>query len=688
MKQNYLKSPTAFRFKRFGHKAYSAFNSMHRIVNIGVVVGCVLTFAHSTDAAAQTVSASQPSDRMTEKELDEVVVTGSRIELPVNQTAKLVTVITRDEIQRAPIQSIEDLLNYVAGIDVQQRGGHGVQADISIRGGSFDQTAILLNGVNLSSPQTGHYSFDIPINLSDIERIEIIHGPSSLVYGASAFSGGINIVTKKNPDHKVYGKLQAGGHKLFNVEANGALKAGISTNQLSIGYKTSGGYIQNSDYDIFNLLWQTRLNIETSKVDIQLGYNDKQYGANTFYSATFPNQYDKTKSYFASVKGETGDKLKFIPQIYWNRHTDNFQLIKDSGSANDHKTDVYGANLNIQYTSTLGITSLGAEFRNEGIMSSVLGKPMDQPDGKYTKSDDRTNISYMLEHNLIIDKLVLTAGVMANYNTAIKGNYKFYPSLSASYKILNNLKAHGSWSKATRMPTFTDWYYNTKTHAGNPNLKPEYSEAFELGFKYSNSFMSAYITGYIMNGDNMIDWIFRPVDNPENPENPEEKWHSVNLASIKKKGFDIGAKFYLNEMSEWIPASTTLQLGYSRLNQDGENNSGQLNSNYVLNYLRDKFTVQLNHPIYKDKINASWNFRWQKRMGSYLNYENIDPITQKPTQESFSPFSTLDFQINYVLKDFVFNVNVNNLYNTHYFDLGNIPQSGFWLMCGVSYTLK
>ncbi|MCD7902125.1 MAG: TonB-dependent receptor plug domain-containing protein [Bacteroides sp.] len=131
--------------------------------------------------------------------LEEVTVTSSRISMPQAQTPKLVTVITRDEIKKAPVNSILELLSYAANIDVLQRGPHGAQADISIRGGSFDQTAVLLNGVNISNAQTGHYSFDIPVNLSDIERIEVLHGPSALVYGTSAFSGGINIITKKIP---------------------------------------------------------------------------------------------------------------------------------------------------------------------------------------------------------------------------------------------------------------------------------------------------------------------------------------------------------------------------------------------------------------------------------------------------------------------------------------------------------
>ncbi len=674
MNQKQFDKPRAFRFKRFAHSAYSAFNSMHKVVNIGVVAGCVLTFAHAAETSAQSSLNSYGTEKIAEKELDEVTVTASRVELTANQAAKQVTVITRSEIEQAPIQSIQDLLNYVSGIDVQQRGGHGVQADISIRGGSFDQTAILLNGVNLSNPQTGHYSFDIPINLSDIERIEIIYGPSSFIYGASAFSGGINIITRKNPDYKAYAKVEAGSHSLFNTEVGGIVKNDVASTQLSAGYMTSSGYISNSDYDIFNLLSQTRLNIEKSKIDIQLGYNDKKYGANTFYSASYPNQYDKTSSYLASVKGEMGGRLKFIPLVYWNRHNDCFQLIKGDESKvpyNYHKTDVYGSNLNLQYTSHLGITSFGAEFRNEGIMSSVLGEKMKNQTGRYTHSDNRTNISYVLEHNLLFNKFTLSVGLLANYNTYLKKDYKFYPTINGSFKISNNIKMYASWSKATRMPTFTDLYYTTVTHIGNIDLKPEDSESVDLGFKYSTPFVKAYITGYLMKGKNMIDWI---------KESPEDKWESRNISKIDKQGVDIGTTFYFKELFPAINPLTTLQLGYSRLHQ--KHNSGELISNYSLNYLRDKFTAQINHPIYKG-ISANWNFRWQKRMGTYLKYENLE-VTQRP----YPYFSTLDLQINWRLKDCVVNATVNNIFDRKYFDLGNIPQAGFWLMAGVSYTLK
>ena len=684
MKQKQFNKPNAFRFKRFANKAYSMFNSMHKLVNIGVVTACVLTFAQPASTSAQTTLASDQSkeEATTEKELDEVTVTASRVQMSLNQAARLVTIITKEEIAQAPVQSIQDLLNYSANIDVLQRGGHGVQADISIRGGSFDQTAILLNGINLSSPHTGHYSFDIPVNLSDIERIEIIHGPSSITYGASAFSGGINIITKKKPDNKAHFSIEAGADNLYGVEARGAVENKTVINQLSVGYKTSDGYTRNSDYDIFNMLLQTRLNIDKSKVDIQLGYNDKKYGANTFYTPEYSNQYDNTETYLASVSAETGDKLKFLPKIYWTRHHDRFELYRDGTpnipdwykGHNYHRSDVYGANLNLQYASKLGITSFGSEFRNEGVLSNVLGKPMDTADGKYTKSDDRTNISFALEHNILLNNFTLSLGVLANYNTAIKGDYKFYPAINASYRIISDLKVYASWNKATRMPTFTDLYYNTATHSGNANLKPENSESTEIGFKYANSIMQTSICGYYMEGDNLIDWI---------KENPDEKWQSVNLANVYKTGLELDLKLFIHELIRFTAPATTLQIGYARLHQSGSNNSGEVSSNYILNYLRDKLTAQLNLPLYKG-ISVNTTFRWQKRMGNYIKYENEKLVGKT----SYSPFSIMDIRVNWKIENFNLNLSANNLYNTHYYDLGNIPQAGFWMSGGVSYTIN
>lgn len=670
MNKTYLKRKNAFRFKRFANKSYSAYNSMHKIVSIGVLSFATLTCAAQKEAVAQgkdTIKINQIAD----KNLDEVVIWASADE-PVNQVAKIITTITREEIGRLRPQSIQDLLSYAASVDIQTRGSHGVQADVSIRGGSFDQSAILLNGINISNPQTGHYSFDIPINISDIERIEILHSPSAIVYGASAFSGGINIITKKNIDNELSAKVEGGSYGLFAGEIGGAYRIKNVDNRLSMGYKQSDGYIENSDYRIFNLLYGSRVNLKENKIDIQLGYNKKNYGANTFYSAAYPNQFDNTSSVLASVKGEFGSKLKFLPSIYWNRHYDKFELIKNSGQSNNHRSDVLGSNLNMQYHSKLGLTNFGLELRNESILSNVLGLMMSSPIGDYTKKDNRLNLSYMLQHNIKYKGFTMAMGVLGFENTSFKQAFKLYPSLSVDYKINNNINVFSSYSQSSRLPTFTDLYYTTKTHIGNTDLKQEESESVELGSKYRNRYFLSYISGFWLGGKNMIDWV---------KKNPDDKWESKNITQISKFGLEVGVKFFLNEMIDVLQYPTTLKIDYSRMNQEVIKN--EYISNYALNYLRDKLTAQLYLPLYRDKLSATISFRYQKRMGQYLKYEDLKP-TQK---EDYPAFTTTDISLNYNFKNFNIYCNMNNIFNTTYFDLGNVPQPGFWLIGGVSINL-
>ena len=678
MNKKQTKTKKAFRFKRFANKSYSAFNSLHKVVSIGFLTGCTLMSAHASSVEPnEAVRLEVKADTIPDQELEEVVVTASKAELPLSRASKMVTLITKTEIERSPAQSVQELLNSVAGVDVLQRGPNGVQADISLRGGSFDQVAILLNGINLTNPQTGHYSFDIPINLSDIERIEIVHGPASLVYGASAFAGGINIITKKDAESNAYVKLEGGMHNSFNTEARGAYKTASTLHQFSVGYKQSDGYMANSDYNMLNLLWQSRFDIEKNTLDVQMGFNNKEYGANTFYSPSYPNQFDDTESMFISIKGETNGKLKFIPQLYWNRHNDTFQLIREGTpnvpdwytNHNYHQTDVFGTNLTFQYASKLGITSFGGEFRNEGIMSNVLGTPLDEPIGNFTKSDNRTAINYFAEQNFLFQNMTLSVGGLLNYNTAIPNKYAFYPAINTSYRITDKVSLYASWNKATRMPTFTDLYYTTATHIGNSDLKSEQSEALEAGVKLSNRAVRANISAFYMKGRNLIDWV-KPSE--------EALWESRNHSKINKKGVETNLQFNLKELLGQSLPFQSLNLGYLYLDQNLVDD--ELISNYTLNHLRHKFTANLQHDVVRN-LSMTWNFRWQERTGSYLKYVESQPTEVTP----YKPFSLLDVKVNYQMHNLNLFANINNVFDTQYLDLGNLPQPGIWVMMGLSY---
>lgn len=684
MKYLTLHATRAIRFRRFDRKGYAIFRSMHKIVNIGMVATATLLFALNDSAQAQVKAQPKHPVENGSVELEEVEVTASRSAMPINRAAKIVTVLTARDIAAAPVTSIQDLLEYATGVDVRQRGEGGTQSDISIRGGTFDQIAVLLNGVNLSNPQTGHYSFDLPVNLSDIERIEIISGPSSRIFGASAFAGAINIITKTGQENRVTAEAYAAKHQTWKLESGINHTTSHFDQRLSAGYQSSGGYTDNTDYKILNLFWQSELRTEEAKFNFQAGYNDKGYGANSFYTAAYPNQYDHTRRLFASVGAETHGKIRFTPKVYWTRHFDRFELFRSEPASwykghNYHETQVFGANLNATADWSLGRTSAGVEFRNEGVRSNVLGHPLDEPievpfekGNYYTKSDNRTNISYFLEHQIEVSRLIVSLGVLANYNTALNNDLSYYPGIDVSYRLTPQLRLYGSWNKALRMPTFTDLYYESKTNKGNPHLRPEKSEAFEMGVKYDAPALKAHLAGFYHKGKDMIDWV---------KLNPDDLWESQNLTQLDNVGLESNITFLPRQCFSPHFFIQKVELGYAYIHQK-KDSKGYL-SNYALNYLKHKFTGQITHSLFKG-MSATWYTRWQDRAGAYIKYENLKPTHS----EDYAPYCLVDLKLNWQHKNWVVYTEMNNLFNSTYYDLGNIPQPGFGLKVGCRYTFS
>ena len=223
-KKSMKRLSSAVRFKYFTRRPYAVFRSLKLEVNIGVLVIPMLAFANTQSVSAQV----ENKTREMQYELEEVSVTGTRVPTALGQAARMVTVLDRDDIAAAPSQSVNDLLKYAVGIDVRQRGDMGVQTDISIRGGTFDQISILLNGINICDPQTGHNAADFPVDISEIERIEVLEGPAGRVYGTSSLVGAINIVTRIDAQSGMelhaeggsYGFFHGGGHASFAGKAH------------------------------------------------------------------------------------------------------------------------------------------------------------------------------------------------------------------------------------------------------------------------------------------------------------------------------------------------------------------------------------------------------------------------------------------------------------------------------------
>lgn len=667
----------SFRFKRFERKSYAAYNSMHKAVTIGVVSIMTLTFSNVVKSQNNTTNTNEAY--LQEKTLEEFVVQDSSL-LPINQVGKTITVLTAKDIEGLKVQSVEELLSTLSSVDIQARGTHGVQADVSLRGGNFDQTAILLDGINLSNPQTGHYSMDIPVNLSDIERIEIIKGPSAIIYGASAFSGGINIITKKNIKNQVSALAETGQNRFAKIETSISQNILNTENTLSFSYKTSEGYIKNSAYDIYNALYRNRINLQNNnKIDFSLGYSYKDYDANTFYSAKYPNQHDKTSSLFASAKGYFAffkQRMKFIPSLYYNLHTDDYELIKGTETGhNHHNSNVLGTNLDFQYSFSNFSLNFGSDIRYEDVLSNKLGEPTCVVHGEYFDHyKQRTNISYFLQGNYSYKGFVATLGLLSFYNTMIKqDDFNIYPSLNLSYRFSSHFDVFASFSSASRLPSYTELYYSDAIHKANPNLKQEKSLSYDAGFKYRNRYFLTNLSAFYTVGRDLIDWM--------QANDGSGLWLSRNVNELNKYGVDFSTRIFLDEVCSFLAKNTALTFSYSYLKTDKAKDDYV--SQYVFNYLKHKLSANLALPFMKD-FTLNLLGKYCQREGMFVSYAN-NPAGEN---KKYDPFFTMDLNLNYQLNSFTdIYFSATNIFNKEYYDIGNIPQPGRWIIFGMRIVM-
>jgi iron complex outermembrane receptor protein len=664
-----------FTFKRWGGKAYSLFSALKKPVRIGVLLAVYTTVTKPEYVIAQTDS----SKVSMEYNLDEVEVGAQRAPVAFSQVARIVSVIGREEIEAAPVQSIQELLEYALSVDVRQRGGYGVQADISVRGGSFDQTLILLNGINISDPQTGHHALNLPVSLKNIQRIEILEGPSARVFGPNAFSGAVNIITYSEEQTNLKLDVSGGQHLLADINLSGNIKTGNLNQFIAFNRISSDGYRENTDFRNLNAFYQNSLNTKPGKLDFQFGQTNKAFGANSFYTATYPNQFEETKTTFASLKFESGTKIHLSPSIYWRRNQDRFELFRSSSDTwpawykghNYHLTDVFGSNVNAWFESKFGKTAFGAEIRTENVWSNVLGEAMTTPvevPGEsghfFTKSYSRTTISYFAEHSVYLKKLTLSAGAMTNWISDLGFGWNIYPGLDLSYAFSKHLKIYGSSSSSLRMPTFTDLFYSGATNLGNPDLKPEKSVNFEGGIKLALNGFTGHAGTYFRKGKDLIDWV-RQTDT--------EKWQTKNLTKINTTGIELNGDFFPEKLlnRDFFLTKIGLNYAYTELNKG----KTEVLSYYVLDNLKHKLDIEVNHKIWKG-IKGSWRASYQDRNGMRTTIESYKPFWQVNTRIMWKSPSTEVYAM------------IANLFDTKYFDLGAMEQPGRWISFGVSHQIK
>ena len=611
-------------------------------------------------------------------ELNEVVTTSQSRSNLVTPGTRPITVITRNEIASLPVQDLNDLLNYLPGVDIRARGVNGVQADISMRGGTFDQVLILINGINVTDPHTGHMNLNIPIDLNMIDRIEVLQGTALSVFGLSAFSGAINIIIGEQYQEIVKASLVAGQYGYFAPSVGVKYNTGRWNFIGQLDTKQSTGYIDNTDFQTYNLfLLSSYKNEKTGDFELQVGGQLKDFGSNSFYSLKYPNQFEATKTLVSSLKwNKQVSDFNMEAAAYYRVNQDRYELFRSYQEApawytthNHHISQVGGGFLKGAWYSSVGKTAAGVELRQESIVSNVLGDVMEnskpvpgQPDSvQFTHSKSRFNVNYFIEQTFIYKKFSATICASGHYNTMFKNNFAF--GANVGYEFAKGGNIYANVNRALRLPTFTDLYYQSATQIANPNLMPETSLTTEVGISWANYGFNTSLNVYYRMGENIIDWV-------KSPE--EEKWRSVNHTNINALGGELSVGYHYGY---WLK-NLMLNYSYCNLTKMEEEN---VMSKYALDYLKHKVTLTLEHGIWKG-FGASWQFNFQQREGVYTTIEG--------TVQNYTPVYLLDGRIFWQNEAMKVYVEASNLLNQQYYDYGGIQQPGIWCKAGIALDIN
>ena len=678
-------------FRHFGNKGYSLFSCLGREVVCSVLSVATLTYASAESVSTHpVVTDSTAMTTAREMQLEEVSVTGSRAPLTRSQAARMVTVLDRADIAQAPVQSINDLLKYAVGVDVRQRGPIGAQTDISVRGGTSEQIIILLNGINICDPQTGHNAMDLPVDMSEIVRIEVLEGPAGRIYGTSSLVGAINIVTRPASTTSADVTVEGGSFGYLKASGRANLAKGQWNNQMSAGYSRSDGYSRskagglNTDFSGGKAFYQGEYDDEDVNIHWHLGIADKGWGSSTFYASPkwqADDQYEHTTKLYTAIQASTKrGRLHFAPSIYWNQNRDRYEGYRGQAEKMKYKynrTDVYGVNLSSYFDWTAGRTAFGAELRNEDLVSGNLGEPLSQPhhikgtDRDYTLGINRTNISGYLEHNLLLRNFTLSAGFVAVKNTWSNMNMTAYPGIDISYRPGSDWRLHASYNTSLRMPSFTEMYYKVQGYSADPHLKPEEMQAVEVGVNWNHQGLDASVTGWHHHGKNMIDWIM------DTSKGDQAVWDSVNHTTINSVGLEVSAGM---DFQQLLPAQSVLKrlrLSYSYIDQDKKQET-DIVSQYALEYLRHKFIGNLSLQLAR-KLELGISARWQDRVGSYTDFDGH--------VNNYKPYFLTDARLTWTETHWKLYAEANNLFDASYHDYGLVEQPGRWLIAGVNLNI-
>lgn len=610
----------------------------------------VLFVLYFHSASQQDTSLYFPLVEVSEKRISNI---------PFVAGTRSIRVIQKEELQSMPIQSLSEALAMVCGVDIRQRGAFGAQGDLSVLGSTFDQVLVLIDGIPMRDAQTGHNQLNLPIDLNQIERIEILTGSACRIYGANALAGAINIVTKAPGSEKlsvqVFGaspivnnEIKSTPYGLAGARINVGLRSqnGKSGHQFDASYLRTDGYRYNSANTQQRINYRGSYSIGQGELKFQAGSVLNTFGANGYYAYPVDTEAEeKVETTYGALRYQQSIANWTIrPTIYFRYNHDDYIFIRQNPSVyrNQHFTTSAGAEFNATRANKAGQLGLGYESRTEIIRSNNLGHRERHYHGFYLEQQFQgSNGSQII------------AGAFAQYNTQF--GFKLYPGIEFSAPLFNNLRAFGHVALGSRLPTFTDLYYNDSRNLGNDQLEPEQALNGEAGLRYSTEQLRTNFSCFYRRTSDFIDYTRMSIN---------DKWVPQNFQTVDHLGIDGSIQYHFNKTNGAIyPAM--FRAGIILLNGLVADQQGY--SKYALNHLRHQFNSMLTVQTGKF-LQHTFFFRYNERFAG-------------------NSYAVLDYRINCKLKQFDLAIDITNALDKVYIESGLITMPGRWYRLSISWRL-
>lgn len=602
-------------------------------------------FAFLSGTLSLSAQLEAPSDSLPTQVLGEVVVQGRIAESYVNES-KSVTVYSAEAIAQSGAAHIVDFLQQVAGLDVRRRGVGPTQADLNLRGGTFDQTLLLIDGIALEDAQTGHHLANFLPQVALVERVEIVRGASARIYGQNAFSGAINIVTKRTLESGVQGEIQGGSFGTAGLEARGSLKTDQTRVLAFASHAQSDGYRHNTDYR--QQQWFVSLASGSSERPFRLlaFFTPRAFGANGFYaSPTAVDQYEETQaSLVAATQQFQLENTTLTPRIYWRRGQDMYEFVRDRPEIyrNMHITHKIGAAVDLAHESVLGKSGIGIDLSTTSIQSNNLGE----------RSRDMLNLFAEHRFFLMNNSFDVTPGVVLNYVSDF--GQRLFPGIDVGYRLNARLKTYMNWGKTFRVPTFTDLYYSDPSTEGNADLVAEEAETTEIGLRLSQKRSMANLALFSRTSENLIDYV---------KSDESERFKANNIQALQTRGIELEYQYFKNSNAQ-IPVD--FRVAYAYLSQRLSDDAAAFSRYSIDNDLRHHLVVSASAD-YTKTSSVFASLKWVERATGRV-------------------YTVVDLTLSKTLNDFGLRVGLNNLLNQSYWETSLIPMPGRNLFLALKYS--